>query len=95
MSCIWLVSWLENETFSAMRCHFYLGTIKHAQLAAIKHDREVICRFKARAAEKGRVFHHTNTWYNLIGTITGSTPSADLYDQYLQQSKKEIAAIQD
>ncbi|KAF8588263.1 hypothetical protein K439DRAFT_1652012 [Ramaria rubella] len=28
------------------------GTIKHAQLAAIKHDREVIARYRARSSEK-------------------------------------------
>jgi len=31
----------------------FLGTIKHTQLAAIRHNREVIARFRARAKTPG------------------------------------------
>ena len=32
---------------------FFLGTIKHTQLAAIRHNREVVARFRARAKTPG------------------------------------------
>ncbi|KAH7928308.1 hypothetical protein BV22DRAFT_1103075 [Leucogyrophana mollusca] len=51
------------------------GTIKHAQLAAIQHNRQVVARFRALA--------NTPAMYQ------------DSYDAFLDQSTKEIEALQD
>ncbi|KAF8529832.1 hypothetical protein JB92DRAFT_3086906 [Gautieria morchelliformis] len=72
------------------------GTIKHAQLAAIRHDREVIARYKARAAEKGAFPDiYTCVIANRKVNIVDPTASSVAYDQYLRQSEQEIEAIQD
>ena len=43
-----------------------LGTIKHAQLAAIKHNREVIARYRARTKIAGRYIIFLNHFNMLI-----------------------------
>ena len=72
------------------------GTIKHAQLAAIKHDREVIARYRAQAADKGGAsgyiaYEATDQCCEFVGPNFRS----DSYDHYLSQSEKEIEAIKD
>lgn len=72
--------------------HPFTGTVKQAQLAAIKHDREIIARFRVHASKQGRtgvpiemVFAHTHS------NIFDQGP----FDKYLEQSTKEIEAMQD
>ena len=72
------------------------GTIKHAQLAAIKHDREVIARYRAQAVEKGGssgyiVYAATDQYCNFVGPSFRNNS----YDHYLSQSEKKIEAIKD
>ncbi|KAF9450485.1 hypothetical protein P691DRAFT_798103 [Macrolepiota fuliginosa MF-IS2] len=71
------VSGARNSVFIRGRCsrRHQIGTIKHAQLAAIAHNREVVARFRARS--------------KLPPTYQ------DSYTQFLENSEREIGALQD
>ncbi|KAF8501238.1 hypothetical protein BU17DRAFT_78431 [Hysterangium stoloniferum] len=56
------------------------GTIKQAQLAAIRHNKEIIARYRAKAVERGY-------FREPLGR--------DSYHEYLQQSQEEIEMVQD
>ena len=87
----------SNGVIGGVNCLVSLaGTIKHAQLAAIKHDREVIARYRAQAVERGGssgyfVYAATDQYCNFVGPNFRSNS----YDHYLSQSEKEIDAIKD
>lgn len=68
----------------------WIGTIKHAQLAAIAHNREVVARLRARSKLPG-MFSYTALrldWDPLVNY-------ADSYAQCLEQSEYEIRALKD
>ncbi|KIJ27355.1 hypothetical protein M422DRAFT_236159 [Sphaerobolus stellatus SS14] len=55
------------------------GTIKQAQLAAIKYNREIIARYRSHAADRGKSL----------------TKPGETFDDYLERSEKEIGTMQD
>jgi len=77
--------------------YFPTGTIKQAQLAAIKHDREIIARIRAHATEKGlfRSIYILFRFSNGRLSGKGSIPSGESFDEYLERSEREIEAMQD
>ncbi|KZV98730.1 hypothetical protein EXIGLDRAFT_727057 [Exidia glandulosa HHB12029] len=73
-----LLSQIDGAKFIPHVVHLS-GTIKHTQLAAIKHDKIVIARLRAKAAQ---------------ATKNGIAPP-DTHDAYLERSAAEINALQD
>ncbi|OBZ72395.1 Ribonuclease P/MRP protein subunit POP5 [Grifola frondosa] len=70
------------------------GTIKQAQIAAIRHNREVVARHRARAKTPGASL----MGFPRKGLLTVERPTVayqDSYEEYLQTSTQEIEALQD
>ena len=75
----------------------HIGTIKQAQLAAIRHNREVVARYRARAKTPGALKLTLQTFPNVV--IDVNAPNAagyqDSYEEFLQKSTEEIEGLQD
>lgn len=72
------------------------GTIKHAQLAAIAHNREVIARYRARAMTPGECNSLLAKGATvLIGIGIIAAGYRDSYERYLETSTTEIELLQD
>jgi ribonuclease P/MRP protein subunit POP5 len=72
----------------------HVGTIRHAQLAAIEHNRVVIARYRALAKTPG-MFH---SLYSIPLNVPLKIQVAgyqDSYDSFLEKSTLEIQALQD
>ncbi|EJD55696.1 hypothetical protein AURDEDRAFT_78966 [Auricularia subglabra TFB-10046 SS5] len=73
-----LLSTVNGESYVPHVVHLS-GTIKHTQLAAIQHNKIVVARLRAKAAQANK---------------NGVAPP-DTHDAYLAQSEAEINALQD
>ena len=72
------------------------GTIKHAQLAAIAHNREAIGRMKAQAQVSGEFTSYTVSAkhdFKFPSHLAEKTHHS--YDDYLESSIKELEALRD
>lgn len=70
-----------------------LGTIKHAQLAAIAHNREVVARYRAKS-KLPSTFQSLSLFILDSGFLHLATYQ-DSYTQFLEASEREIGALQD
>jgi len=66
------------------------GTIKHAQLAAIAHNRQLVARLRAKSKLPGKQKKVLST----VG-LAESFIYVDSYTQRLEQSELEINALKD
>ncbi|KAG5652602.1 hypothetical protein H0H81_004384 [Sphagnurus paluster] len=71
------------------------GTIKHAQLAAIAHNREAVARYRAQAKTPGECFHCSLVDVLLRPWSMDAAAYQDSYDAYLEKSTLEIEGLQD
>ena len=71
------------------------GTIKQAQLAAIRHNREIVARYRARAKLPGTLTAHAFPIESLFHISFRIVGYQDSFEEYLQTSAQEIEALQD
>lgn len=74
---------------------FMLGTIKHAQLAAIEHNRVSVARLRAQSKLPGKFFYFISYVTRLKFFSVPKAMYQSQYDEYLETSTKEIDALRD